>query len=85
MRRMDPKALPREAGVKRKINGIPVSTFSPFSDFDASFTAYQALYATAKVFIGGLSATTTENQLRAHFSAFGEVNAILFNSAVVFF
>ena len=79
---MESKVLPREAGVKRKINGVPVTPISPALAIDA-ITACQALYATAKVFIGGLSATTTENHLRTHFSAFGDVSINLSTFTVV--
>lgn len=45
----------------------------PIDHWSATYLAAQALSKTKKVFIGGVSTSTTENELQTYFSEFGTV------------
>ncbi|VDM31806.1 unnamed protein product [Hydatigera taeniaeformis] len=62
-------------GVKRTIDGVPVSTLLNASPMNATLIATQALLRTKKVFIGGISTSTTADDLRVFFSTYGDIDS----------
>ncbi|VDK32582.1 unnamed protein product [Taenia asiatica] len=64
----------KPTGVKRTSDGVPVSTFLNSSPMNATLIATQALLRTKKVFIGGVSTSTTADDLKVFFSTYGDVS-----------
>ncbi|KAH9286246.1 RNA-binding protein Musashi -like protein 1 [Echinococcus granulosus] len=65
----------KNTGVKRRIDGAPVNTFLNTSTMNATLIATQALLRTKKVFIGGVSTSTTADDLRVFFSTYGDIDS----------
>lgn len=64
----------KSTGVKRTSDGVPVSTILNTSTMNATLIATQALLRTKKVFIGGVSTSTTADDLKVFFSTYGDVS-----------
>ncbi|KAL5112846.1 hypothetical protein TcWFU_008982 [Taenia crassiceps] len=79
-KRIEPKiAVPKQTTLKaitnRTSDGVPVSTILNTSTMNATLIATQALLRTKKVFIGGISTSTTADDLRVFFSNYGDIDS----------